>query len=132
MSTTFLNCVGEAYFNLRLVVRNQDKDGLKETSIDVKSNCTYKITVADNEYGINTYDCRIVGFTIANKPDNRSLVNYDKKGNIAKYCEVDTIKIDCSEDGRSEVRSINVADIRSIEEFSTDGIQDVTTIENFK
>lgn len=130
--STFLNCVGEAYFQLKLVLKYQEKDGLKTQEVFVNSKNDYKISVADNDYGITTYNCRIVGFTLANKPDSRSLVNYDKDGNVARFCEVDTIKIDCSEEGSSMVKTVNVTDIRFLEEYSTSGFEDMTTIQNFR
>lgn len=131
--STFLNCKGEAYFQLKLVLRYQEREGLKVQEVFVNSKNDYKITVADNEYGVCTYNCKIVGFTLANKPDPRSLVNYDKEGNSAGYCEVDTIKIDCSEAGSSMVKTINICDIRFIEEFTTEGFEYITNhVENFR
>ena len=40
---TFLDCEGEAYFQLRLKVRNQTKDGLKVDIIPIDSNSEYNI-----------------------------------------------------------------------------------------
>ena len=129
---TFLDCVGEAYFQLRLKIRNQTPNGLKEDIISINSNSEYKISVFENENGYNTYNCKIVGFTMANKPDPKSFVNFDKKGNVEKFCVVDTLKIDYSENECSNVKTINVTDISSIHEYKTDVFEDITTVENFR
>lgn len=129
---TFLNCEGEAYFQLRLKIRNQTQNGLKVDIIPIDSNSEYKISVFEDDKGLNTYNCRIIGFTIGNKPDSKSFVNFDKKGNVEKFCIVDTIKIDYSEEGESNVKTINVSDIRSIYKYESDAFEDMTEIKTFR
>ena len=129
---TFLDCVGEAYFQLRLKVRNQTPNGLKEDIIPIDSKREYKMTVFDSECGLNTYNCKIIGFTMANKPDTKSFVNFDKEGNVEKFCVVDTLTIDYSEQECSNIKTINVSDIRFIHEYRTDIFENIVDIQNFK
>ena len=68
---------------------------------------------------------------MANKPDPKSFVNFDKKGNVEKFCVVDTLKIDYSEEESSGIKSINVSDIRKITEYDNTVFEDMRHIDNF-
>ena len=52
MSTTFLECNGEAYFTMRLVVKNQGENGVEESIIPIDSSKSYKIVVFDQSKGL--------------------------------------------------------------------------------
>lgn len=129
---TFLSCEGEAYFSLRIKIKNQGPKGVKEAIFPIDSKKQYKISVFENDKGFNTYNCRVVGFTMANKPDPKSFVNFDKKGNVEKFCVVDTLKIDYSEEEISNVKSINVSDIRFIEVYDNTVFEDMRQITDFR
>lgn len=129
---TFLSCEGEAYFSLRIKIKNQGPKGNIEQIYPIDSAKEYKISVFETDKGLNTYNCRIVGFTMANKPDPKSFVNFDKKGNVEKFCVVDTLKIDYSEEETSNIKSINVSDIRSIEVYDNTVFEDMRSIEDFR
>lgn len=129
---TFLNCEGEAYFSLRIKIKNQGEKGIIESVFDIDSKKEYKISIFDEGAGLITYNCRIVGFTMANKPDPKSFVNFDKKGNVEKFCVVDTLKIDYSEEESSGIKSINVSDIRKITEYDNTVFEDMRHIDNFR
>lgn len=129
---TFLSCEGEAYFSFRIKIKNQGPKGNIEQIYPIDSAKEYKISVFETDKGLNTYNCRIVGFTMANKPDPKSFVNFDKKGNVEKFCVVDTLKIDYSEEETSNIKSINVSDIRSIEVYDNTVFEDMRSIEDFR
>lgn len=114
---TFLNCEAKISFKLNLIVKYQGKKGIETKNIEIKPNTEYKISVADNEYGLVTYNCRIVNYTV------------DKK----RVLEVDTLKLDCSSKEQSFLKTINVSDIRYIEEYLTDGFEEIKKeIKEFK
>lgn len=131
-ATTFLECNGEAYFTMRLVVKNQGENGVEESIIPIDSSKSYKIVVFDQSKGLITYDCKITGFTMANKPDARSFVNFDIDGNVQDFWVVDTLKLDCSETEHSKVVTINISDIRSVTCYDNTVFEDVRKIEQFR
>lgn len=129
---TFLKTEAACFFQLQINVYNQTPLGAKCTEYQISSRNEYKITVISDEApGLKTYDCRIVGFTMRNMPDHKGFVNYDKKTNQAKLSQVDTIKIDYSEEGNACMRSINVDDIRDIQITYAPG-QDFEVIRDIK
>lgn len=134
-SLTFLKTDAQCFFQLQLTVWNQTTNGAKGTIFQVSSLNEYQIDVISDEApGLKTYNCRIVGFTMRNRPDYydyKGFVNYDKETNQAKLVEVDTIKIDYSEDGKAGVTSINVCDIRDIRLTYAPG-QDFEVIRDIK
>ncbi len=131
-SLTFLKTDAQCFFQLQLTVWNQTTNGAKGTIFQISSNNEYQIDVISDEApGLKTYNCRIVGFTMRNRPDYKGFVNYDKETNQAKLAEVDTIKIDYSEDGKAGVTSINVCDIRDIRLTYAPG-QDFEVIRDIK
>ena len=129
---TFLKTDAKAFFQLRLSISNQGEKGMDTKSFDINSKYDYKISYVDENNNYSSILCRIIGFTLSNRPDPKSFVNYDIKGNCEKYCCVDTIKVDCSEDGHSSVRTINVRDIRDIVSYGGNDFEDVTKIKEFR
>lgn len=120
----FLTCKAKAILNLVLEVDFQGKNGIRKKIIQVDSDTVYKITVADNMAGLMTYNCRIVGYTMATEKEVLSYVN-----NNTKPTAVDTLKLDCSDNNMSKTISINVSDIRNIEELSTSGFDEIVNRE---
>ena len=129
---TFLNCECDSFFSIRIKIKNQGEKGIIESLFDIDSKKEYKISIFDEGAGFVTYNCRVVGFTMANKPDPKSFVNFDKKGNVEKFCVVDTLKIDYSEEESSGIKSINVSDIRKITEYDNTVFEDMRHIDNFR
>lgn len=117
---SFLTCNAKAVLNLVLEVSYQEKDKIATQTFYVSSDKVYKITVADNMTGLRTYNCRIIGYTMCTTEEVLSFVNQNTKPTV-----VDTLKIDYSEDNISKTTSINVCDIRYIEELSTSGFDEI-------
>ena len=127
--TTFLNCNAKLKFSLVLTCKYQSADGVVDKDIIITPNTTYKISVADNEYGLVTYIGKIIDYTISNEKADSA--NLTKKYN--DNLKVDTIKIDCSNKEESCVRTINISDIRFIDSYSTSGFQELERdIKTFK
>lgn len=125
---TFLSCDAKVKYQLQLDVDYQSDKGKETKSIIVDSDTEYKLSIADNEYGLVTYNCRITGFTMQAGSYTPAIVN--RKTKLPK---VDTLTIDYSEDGESHVRTINVADIRYIEAYTTKGMYELSPkIPDFK
>lgn len=117
---SFLTCNAKAVLRLILEVSYQKKDKIAKCVYEISSDKVYKITVADNMTGLYTYNARITGYTMCNTEEVLSFVNQNTKPTV-----VDTLKIDYSEDNISKTTSINVADIRYIEELSTSGFDEI-------
>lgn len=126
---SFLTCNAKAVLRLVLEVSYQKKDKIAKCVYEISSDKVYKITVADNMTGLRTYNARITGYTMCNTEEVLSFVNQNTKPTV-----VDTLKIDYSEDNISKTTSINVADIRYIEELSTSGFDEILNreIQTFK
>lgn len=119
MPISFLSCNAKAVLKLVLEVSYQRKDRIAKQVLQVDSDKIYKITVADNMTGLRTYNCRIIGYTMCNTDEVLTCyANDDTTPTV-----VDTLKIDYSDDNKSCVTNINVADIRYIEEIYTGGIE---------
>ena len=118
---SFLTCEAKAVLTLRLTVSYQKKDRIVKKAFEISSDKIYKITVADNMAGLYTYNARITGYTISGNIEELSSVNHYKP----TIATVDTIKLDYSEDNVSKTTSINVSDIRYIEELSTSGFDEI-------
>jgi hypothetical protein len=116
----FLKCEAKAVIRLVLELSYQEKNRIAHKVIEVDTDDVYKITVADNECGIHTLNGRIVSFTMSQTKEVLSYVTKETKPFV-----VDTISVDCSEDGESKIRTINVCDIRTIEELSTSGFEEI-------
>lgn len=119
----FLKCEGRAVIRLILEVSYQEKNKIVHKVIEVSSDNVYKIKVVDNINGIKTICGRIISFTMCPEREVLSYVNKNTKPSV-----VDTITIDCSEDGESNICTINVCDIRSIEELCDSGFEDISQI----
>lgn len=115
----FLKCEAKAVIKLILDVAFQDK-GVTHELIEVNTDNVYKITVADNNYGIKTLNGRIVSFTICPEREVLSFVNQNTRPFV-----VDTITIDCSDDRTSNICTVNVSDIRSVEEICDSGFEEI-------
>lgn len=130
---TFLKTEARMFFNLQITVTNQTPSGPKNTVHNIQPNYEYLITVVEDS-GLNTYRCRIIGFTVRNELDEKAFVNYDSQNSQDKLHQVDTVKIDYSADGRSGVKSISVDSIRDISLFKAPGLDfdEVNKIEDFR
>ena len=117
----FLKCEGRAVIRLILELSYQEKNNIAHKVIEVFSDNVYRIKVADSINGIKTICGRIISFTMCPEREVLSYVNKNTKPSV-----VDTITIDCSEDGESNICTINVCDIRSIEELCDSGFEDIS------
>ena len=117
----FLKCEGRAVIRLILELSYQEKNNIAHKVIEVSSDNVYRIKVADSINGIKTICGRIISFTMCPEREVLSYVNKNTKPSV-----VDTITIDCSEDGESNICTINVCDIRSIEELCDSGFEDIS------
>lgn len=123
---TFLKCKANAYMKLKVLLSYQKDNKIKDIVLDIDQSKEYKISITDNDYGLLTTTCRIIGFTLTNS-DSKSIINKE-----TKPYTVDTITIDCSSDGESKVIKVNVSDIRFLEEINKDDFEDMTNIKEFK
>jgi len=121
---SFLTCNAKATLNLSLEVTYQDKDKIHTHVYYIDSDKIYKLTVADNMAGLVTYNCRITGYSSFVDCNTLKCINQNTKPIV-----IDIIKIDYSEDNKSLCKSINVNDIRYIEELSTSGFDEITNRE---
>ena len=117
----FLKCEGRAVIRLILELSYQEKNNITHKVIEVSSDNVYRIKVVDSINGIKTICGRIISFTMCPEREVLSYVNKNTKPSV-----VDTIAIDCSEDGESNICTINVCDIRSIEELCDSGFEDIS------
>lgn len=123
---TFLKCKANAYMKLKVLLSYQKDNKVKDIVLDIDQSKEYKISITDNDYGLLTTTCRIIGFTLTNS-DSKSIVNKE-----TKPYTVDTITIDYSSDGESKVIKVNVSDIRFLEEINKDDFEDMTNIKEFR
>ena len=117
----FLKCEGRAVIRLILELSYQEKNNIAHKVIEVSSDNVYRIKVVDSINGIKTICGRIVSFTMCPEREVLSYVNKNTKPSV-----VDTITIDSSEDGESNICTINVCDIRTIEELCDSGFEDIS------
>lgn len=117
----FLKCEGKAVIRLILELSYQEKNKIAHKVIEVSSDNVYRIKVIDSINGIKTICGRIISFTMCPEREILSYVNKNTKPSV-----VDTITIDCSENGESSICTINVCDIRSIEELCDSGFEDIS------
>ena len=117
----FLKCEGRAVIRLILELSYQEKNNIAHKVIEVSSDNVYRIKVVDSINGIKTICGCIISFTMCPEREVLSYVNKNTKPSV-----VDTITIDCSEDGESNICTINVCDIRSIEELCDSGFEDIS------
>lgn len=117
----FLKCEAKAVIKLMLDLSYQEGRDIVHKIIEVDTDTVYKITVADNNYGIKTLNGRIVSFTMCPEREVLSFVNQNTKPSV-----VDTITMDCSDDRTSNICTVNVSDIRSVKEICDSGFEDIS------
>ena len=117
----FLKCEGRAVIRLILELSYQEKNNIAHKVIEVSSDNVYRIKVVDSINGIKTICGRIISFTMCPEREVLSYVNKNTKPSV-----VDTITIDCSEHGESNICPINVCDIRTIEELFDSCFEDIS------
>ena len=142
---TFLKCDAQASLLLTITISRSDDT---QMIFNITHDLDYEITAVEtngNTSCLKTYDCKIIGFHISDKEIPTSFVNVNNteaEVNGIKYkilypkeLNVDYIKIDYSEEGRSQTKCINITDIRDIKERNHYGgyneIEKIDKIENF-
>ena len=116
----FLKCDAKAIIKLILDLSYQERNKIAHKVIEVDNNTVYKFTVADNMSGMKTLTGRITAFTMCPEREVMSFVNQNVKPSV-----VDTITVDCSADNMSGIKTINICDIRSIEELRDTGFEEI-------
>lgn len=116
----FLKCDAKAIIKLILDLSYQERNKIAHKVIEVDNNTVYRFTVADNMSGMKTLTGRITAFTMCPEREVMSFVNQNVKPSI-----VDTITVDCSADNMSGIKTINICDIRSIEELRDTGFEEI-------
>ena len=141
---TFLDCNAQIDLLLNIKISFLGPNGYNELEFKISSDINYIITSVEtngNTSCLKTYDCKIIGFHISDNEIPTSFVNIDnievndRKLWCLKELNVDYIKIDYSEEGKSQTKCINITDIRDIKERNyyggCNGIEIVDKIENF-
>ena len=116
----FLKCDAKAIIKLILDLSYQERNKIAHKVIEVDNNTVYRFTVADNMSGMKTLTGRITAFTMCPEREVMSFVNQNVKPSV-----VDTITVDCSADYMSGIKTINICDIRSIEELRDTGFEEI-------
>lgn len=116
----FLKCDAKAIIKLILDLSYQERNKIAHKVIEVDNNTVYRFTVADNMSGMKTLTGRITAFTMCPEIEVMSFVNKNVKPSV-----VDTITVDCSADNMSGIKTINICDIRSIEELRDTGFEEI-------
>lgn len=116
----FLKCDAKAIIKLVLDLSYQERNRIAHEVIEVDNNTVYRFTVADNMSGMKTLTGRITAFTMCPEREVMSFVNQNVKPSV-----VDTITVDCSADNMSGIKTINICDIRSIEELRDTGFEEI-------
>lgn len=116
----FLKCDAKAIIKLILDLSYQERNKIAHKVIEVDNNTVYRFTVADNMSGMKTLTGRITAFTMCPEREVMSFVNQNVKPSV-----VDTITVDCSADNMSGIKTINIYDIRSIEELRDTGFEEI-------
>lgn len=116
----FLKCDAKAIIKLILDLSYQERNKITHKVIEVDNNTVYRFTVADNMSGMKTLTGRITAFTMCPEREVMSFVNQNVKPSV-----VDTITVDCSADNMSGIKTINICDIRSIEELRDTGFEEI-------
>lgn len=122
MAFNFLTCEASAVIKLQLDLSYQANNGqITHKTVLVDTDKVYQIQVADNMAGLTTYVGRIISFTLGTTREVLAYVSQDTKPTM-----VDTITIDCSGEGASTIKVVNVVDIRNIEEQFT-GMEEIVS-----
>ena len=141
---TFLDCNAQIDLLLNIKISFLGPNGYNELEFKISSDINYIITSVEtneNTSCLKTYNCKIIGFHISDNEIPTSFVNIDnievndRKLWCPKELNVDYIKIDYSEEGKSQTKCINITDIRDIKERNyycgCNGIEIIDKIENF-
>lgn len=116
----FLKCDAKAIIKLVLDLSYQERNRIAHKVIEVDNNTVYRFTVADNMSGMKTLTGRITAFTMCPEREVMSFVNQNVKPSV-----VDTINVDCSADNSCNIETINICDIRSVEELRDTGFEEI-------
>lgn len=116
----FLKCDAKAIIKLVLDLSYQERNRIAHKVIEVDNNTVYRFTVADNMSGMKTLAGRITAFTMCPEREVMSFVNQNVKPSV-----VDTITVDCSADNSCNIETINICDIRSVEELRDTGFEEI-------
>lgn len=116
----FLKCDAKAIIKLVLDLSYQERNRIAHKVIEVDNNTVYRFTVADNMSGMKTLTGRITAFTMCPEREVMSFVNQNVKPSV-----VDTITVDCSADNSCNIETINICDIRSVEELRDTGFEEI-------
>nr|DAJ46685.1 MAG TPA: hypothetical protein [Caudoviricetes sp.] len=116
----FLKCDAKAIIKLVLDLSYQERNRIAHEVIEVDNNTVYRFTVADNMSGMKTLTGRITAFTMCPEREVMSFVNQNVKPSV-----VDTITVDCSADNSCNIETINICDIRSVEELRDTGFEEI-------
>lgn len=116
----FLKCDAKAIIKLVLDLSYQERNRIAHEVIEVDSDTVYRFTVADNMSGMKTLTGRITAFTMCPEREVMSFVNQNVKPSV-----VDTITVDCSADNSCNIETINICDIRSVEELRDTGFEEI-------
>lgn len=116
----FLKCDAKAIIKLILNLSYQERNKIAHKVIEVDNNTVYRFTVADNMSGMKTLTGRITAFTMCPEREVMSFVNQNIKPSV-----VDTITVDCSADNSCNIETINICDIRSVEELRDTGFEEI-------
>lgn len=116
----FLKCDAKAIIKLILDLSYQERNKIAHKVIEVDNNTVYRFTVADNMSGMKTLTGRITAFTMCPEREVMSFVNQNVKPSV-----VDTITVDCSADNSCNIETINICDIRSVEELRDTGFEEI-------
>lgn len=116
----FLKCDAKAIIKLILDLSYQERNRIAHKVIEVDNNTVYRFTVADNMSGMKTLTGRITAFTMCPEREVMSFVNQNVKPSV-----VDTITVDCSADNSCNIETINICDIRSVEELRNTGFEEI-------
>lgn len=116
----FLKCDAKAIIKLILNLSYQERNKIAHKVIEVDNNTVYRFTVADNMSGMKTLTGRITAFTMCPEREVMSFVNQNVKPSV-----VDTITVDCSADNSCNIETINICDIRSVEELRDTGFEEI-------
>ena len=120
----FLKCEGSLLVKLKLDLLYEIRGNVTHKIIEVDNDTPYKISYVDSEGGYKTINGRITSCTMSNKKVIRDYVSADTTK--ISFGDVDTITVDCSSLGQSEIYHIGIYDIRSVEELVTEGFEEIS------
>lgn len=105
----FLKAEAKTVLSLQLVLSYQvDNSTVKDNTFTLNTEDIYAFTVATSS-GLETIVGKMDSYTLSPKREVMAFVNQDTLPSM-----VDTLTIDCSSNGESKKRTINVFDIRNL------------------